>query len=107
MNEEDLTPEQQRHLEAFLADLERELARVGVDRTVAFRRLNKTIAPVVSDVRFEGGVETHTVSHSIDLSGILETLRSLPDGAGNATFVSAYNAAHPDWRDRHEPLDTT
>jgi hypothetical protein len=32
------------------------------------------------------------VGFTIDASGIVETLRSLPDGAGTDAFVAAYNA---------------
>jgi hypothetical protein len=33
-------------------------------------------------------------------TGILETLRRLPNDAGTAAFIAAYDANHPDWRDR-------
>ena len=40
--------------------------------------------------------QAQEVVFTIDISGEVEALRGLPDGAGTAAFVAAYNARHPD-----------
>jgi len=95
MNDEELSPEQQRTIEAFMADLEAQMARVGVDLKAAMQNINEVEAPRRSEVAADG---SFTESHTIDLTGILETLRALPDGAGTSAFVTAYNRTHSDWR---------
>ena len=97
MKDEELSPEQRDHVEALIADLEAQSTRVSVDLRAAMQRLNEIEAPRIHDD--EGG-ESWTESFTIDLTGILTTLRALPDGAGTSAFVKAYNQAHRDWRDR-------
>ena len=97
MNEEELSPEQREHVEAMMADLGAQSTRVSVDLRAAMRDINEIEAPRIQED--EGG-ESWTESFTIDLSGILETLRVLPDGAGTSAFVAAYNQAHRDWRER-------
>jgi hypothetical protein len=97
---DDLTPEQQRQVEADHADFERQLARVGVDLRAASPRMHEIEPPQTSEITGEDGEESFTETFTVDVSGILATLRRLPDGAGTSAFVAAYNAEHPDWRDR-------
>jgi hypothetical protein len=82
--------------EALFAEFERHIARVGVDAPLAFSQLNQIAAPATRLLP-DG---SHEESFTIDASGIVETLRALPDNAGTAVFVAAYNAAHPDF---HRP----
>jgi hypothetical protein len=88
MDEQELSPEQQAEIEAMNAEFMRQVERVGVEMEEAHPQL-RALAPVVerrmSDDEFE-------VMITVDFSGILETLQGLPDGAGTAAFVAAYNA---------------
>ena len=79
--------------DAFVAEFERQVARVRIDPQLAFSRLNQIAAPVTRPLP-DGSYEE---SFTIDASGIVAMLRSLPDNAGTAAFVAAYNAAHPDF----------
>jgi hypothetical protein len=86
--EERLTPEQEAAVEALGADLFVQGERAGVDLQEALPRLRE-IAPPAERRISEDTVE---VTHAIDLSGIVEVLRGLPDGAGTDAFVAAYDA---------------
>jgi hypothetical protein len=79
-----------------MAEFQRQLRRVGVDLRATRDDLHEVFPEQRRDLP-DGGYE---VAFTIDVSGIMETLHSLPDGAGTAAFVAAYNAAHKDWRDR-------
>jgi hypothetical protein len=79
--------------EALFAEFERQIARVGVDPQLAFSQLNQIAAPTTRPLP-DGSYEE---SFTMDASGIVEMLRRLPDNAGTAAFVAAYNAAHPDF----------
>ena len=48
---------------------------------------------------------TYMTSMTIHLAGIIETLHRLPDDAGTAAFITAYNRTHPDWRGRQADGD--
>ena len=88
MEEQSLTPEQEAEFEALGAEFMQQLERVGVDLQQASPRLREVAPPVerpISEDEFE-------VMLTIDVSGIVETLRGLPDGAGTEAFVAAYNA---------------
>ena len=98
MREDELSPEQRRDAEAFHAELDAQVKRVGVDLRAAMQDLHEVTAPVRSDVAGEGDSETYMMTFTIDLSGFLETLRELPDAAGTKAFIAAYNAINPDWR---------
>ena len=100
MEWDDLTPEQQRQVEADHADFERQLLRVGVDLRAASAHMNEIEPPRISEMSGEEGEESFTESFTVDFPGILATLRQLPDGAGTSAFVAAYNSQHPDWRHR-------
>ena len=97
---DDLTPEQQRQVQADQADFEGQLQRVGVDLHAAWAQMNETEPPQVSEITGEDGEESCTETFTMDISGMLMTLRQLPDRAGTSAFVAAYNSEHPDWRDR-------
>jgi hypothetical protein len=88
MEQQPLSPEQQAAAEAVGREFLRQLERVGVNMQAAFPRLREIAPPVerqISEDEFE-------VGFTIDASGIVETLRGLPDGAGTDAFVAAYNA---------------
>ena len=94
MEESELTPEKEAELDALAAEFERQIERVAVDLQAAFPQMREFAPPVerrITDDEFE-------VSLTIDVSGIVETLRGLPDGAGTAAFVAAYNARQRDVR---------
>ena len=87
IREEDLTPEQRAELEALVQEWDHHLLRVGVDMEAAGPRLRELVPPEehqISDAETE-------VTLALDVSGIVETLRGLPDGAGTERFVDAYN----------------
>ena len=100
MSEEELPPEQRLDIEALIADLEAQSARVGADIRTAMRSINEVEAPQRSAIESDENGESYTESFTIDVTGILETLRALPDGAGTSAFVAAYNRTHPHWRGR-------
>jgi hypothetical protein len=79
-------------VEALTAEFLAQVARVGVDMRAASPRMHEIVAPRETDN--EDG--TTEVVFTIDASGIVETLRKLPDGAGTDAFVHAYNARFPD-----------
>jgi hypothetical protein len=83
-----------------MADFEAQSLRVGVDLRKAMRSMNKVEAPRRSAIESDESDESYTESFTIDVTGILETLRALPNGAGTPAFVAAYNRTHRDWRDR-------
>jgi hypothetical protein len=88
MQNKPLTAEQEAQAAALTAEFIRQIERVGVDMPAAFPQLRESAPPVeryLSDDEVE-------VSITIDASGIVRTLRTLPDGAGTDAFVAAYNA---------------
>lgn len=78
--------------EALTADFLAQLARVGVDLRAASSRMHELVPS--REIENEDG--TTEVVFTVDASGIVETLRKLPDGAGTDAFVRAYNARFPD-----------
>lgn len=103
MEWEELSPEQQRQLEADHADFERQLVRTAVDLRAASAHMHEIEEPrrreVDEDEDEDEDTERFIMELTIDFTGILETLRRLPDGAGTSAFVAEYNATHRDWRD--------
>lgn len=90
-----MTPDQEARIAALVAELEEQIARAGVDMPAASLELDEIDPPTVRQIS-----ETeHIESHSVDLLGILDTLRSLPDNAGTAAFVAAYGARLLDSRE--------
>jgi hypothetical protein len=88
MEEQPLTSEQKAEAEALGREFVQQLERVAVDMRAAFPRLRE-IAPPLERQISEDEVE---IGFTIDASGIVKTLRGLPDGAGTDAFVAAYNA---------------
>ncbi|MES2525235.1 MAG: hypothetical protein V4617_21270 [Gemmatimonadota bacterium] len=92
MDDIEYTAEQRAEIEAFELEFERQVRRVGVDLQEAMPQLHHSVPPVE---RYISDEETE-LTLSIDISGIMHTLRSLPDGAGSDAFVKAYNGPrHP------------
>ena len=88
IRDDDLTPEQHAEIEGLMLEWDAELGRVGVDMDVARPKLREIAPQVEREVS-----ETETdVLFTLDVSGIIHTLRSLPDGAGTERFVAAYNS---------------
>lgn len=77
--------------EALTAEFLAQLARVGVDMRAASPRMHE-IGPSRETENEDGTTE---VVFTIDASGIVDTLRKLPDRAGTDAFVRAYNARFP------------
>ncbi len=99
MSGDERSPERQRSVEALVAEFEAQASRVGVDLREGMSQLNERFASIRSDITVDDeGSESYTESFTIDVSGIVDTLRRLPDGAGTSAFVAAYNREHPDWR---------
>jgi hypothetical protein len=78
--------------QALTAEFLAQLTRVGVDMRAASPRMHE-IDPARETENDDG---TNEVVFTIDVSGIIETLRRLPDAAGTDAFVRAYNARFPD-----------
>ena len=91
IRDEDLTPEQHAEIEGLTLEWDAEMARVGVDMDAARPRLRDIAPPEEREI---GDTETE-VMLTLDLSGIIDTLRGLPDGAGTERFVEAYNNRSP------------
>lgn len=100
MERNNLSPERQKQIETDQADFERQLVRTDVDLRAASPHMHEIKAPQRRDVTDDDSddSEAYITELTVDFSGILETLRRLPDGAGTSAFVAAYNVAHPDWR---------
>jgi hypothetical protein len=78
--------------EALTAEFLAQVARVRVDMRAASPRMHEIVSPRETD-NDDG---TTDVVFTVDVSGIVEALRKLPDGAGTDAFVRAYNARFPD-----------
>jgi len=100
MHKNEPSPDQRRDIEELVGDFERQLTRVGVDLRAAGSEMNEIEAPRREPPEGDDLEESFTETFTVDVSGIVDTLRQLPDGAGTAAFVAAYNRTHPDWRDR-------
>jgi hypothetical protein len=74
--------------ERLTAKFHAELDRVGVDMREASPQMHELVPP--QETENEDG--TTEVVFTIDVSGIVDTLRQLADGAGTDAFVRAYNA---------------
>lgn len=82
------TPEQQAQINRIEVEFAEQLDRVGVDLHDVGAQLRESQPSVerrISDDEVEVGL-------TIDVGAIVDTLRRLPDGAGTAAFVAAYNA---------------
>jgi hypothetical protein len=87
MRDDELTPEQQAEIQKLQSDWERHCTRAAVDMRAAMPRLREHFP----STRREISATEFELSETIDLSGIVETLRGLPDGAGTDAFIAAYN----------------
>jgi hypothetical protein len=88
MQNKPLTAEQEAQAAALTEEFIRQIERVGVDMPAAFPQLRESAPPVE---RYLSDDEVEVII-TIDASGIVRTLRTLPDGAGTDAFVAAYNA---------------
>jgi hypothetical protein len=91
IRDEEMTPEQHAEIEGMMLEWEAQITRVGVDMDAARPMLREIAPPVEHEISETETEETFT----LDLSGIIDTLRSLPDGAGTDRFIAAYNARSP------------
>ena len=92
MTEYEVTPEQNAELQASMAALTRQLDRVDVSLQEASPHLREA-APRSERRLSDREVE---LTLSVDVTGMLETLRELPQGAGTSAFVNAYNSRYQD-----------
>ena len=88
MEQQSRTREQEEAAEKLVREFMQQLERVAVDMQAAFPRLREIASPVERQIS-EDEVE---IGFTVDASGIVKTLRGLPDGAGTDAFVAAYNA---------------
>ncbi len=80
---------------ALVSEFQEQIARVGVDMPAASLELEEINPPTVLHISDTEHIESHT----IDVFGMLDTLRALPDNSGTAAFVAAYSARLLDDRD--------
>jgi hypothetical protein len=100
MREDELPPDKLAELQELVAEFQRQLERVRVDMRAAAERMHEIAPPTRRELGSEDSdAVAYEESFTIDVTGILDTLRGLPDGAGTSAFVEAYNATHRDWRD--------
>ena len=86
MHDEELSAAQRTDVQAVVAELEREGARVGVDWDAAAPTMRE-LAPKTERRVSEDEIE---VNLTIDVMGMLATLRALPDGVGTDAFLAAF-----------------
>lgn len=86
MHDEELSAAQRTDVQAVVAELEREGARVGVDWDAAAPTMRE-LAPKTERRVSEDEIE---VNVTIDVMGMLATLRALPDGVGTDAFLAAF-----------------
>ena len=84
--DEGAADDRQEGIDRLMADIEQESARVGVDWDLAHEQLRE-MAPRTETESADG--ESHEIAIGLDVTSVLETLRSLPDGAGTAAFLAA------------------
>lgn len=87
---DELTAEQEAEIARVAEEAVREAERVGIDWETAQERM-RTLSR--QDVQMSEDGETAEVTIELDLTLLLQTLRQLPDGAGTARFLAAYEAA--------------
>src|SRR6476646_2202850 len=68
MDWDDLSPEQQRHLEAEAAEFERQLARVNVDLHAASPHMHELEPPRRQEVAGDGNSESYMIAFTVDHS---------------------------------------
>ena len=86
MHEDEQSARRREDLQAMVSELEREGGRVGVDWGAAaptLRALSPVVERRVNDKEVEVGV-------TLDVMGMLATLRALPDGVGTDAFLAAF-----------------
>ena len=93
MPDDELSPEEEAELEQLAHDVVDEAERVGVDWDAAQERM-RALAEAEWTAAGEGTAGELTIG--LDMSTLLDVLRQLPDGAGTARFLAAYEAAAPD-----------
>ncbi|HEY6829826.1 MAG TPA: hypothetical protein VI259_23380 [Gemmatimonadaceae bacterium] len=91
MEQQSRTREQEEAAEKLFREFVQQLERVAVDMQAAFPRLRE-IAPPAERQISEDEVE---IGFTVDASGIVKTLRGLPDGAGTDAFVAVARAPKP------------
>lgn len=86
MMHEELSAAQRTDLQAVVAELEREGVRVGVDWDAVAPTMRE-LAPKTERRISEDEIE---VNLTLDVMGMLATLRALPDGVGTNAFLAAF-----------------
>ncbi len=93
MDEDDLSQEQADEVQRLVDEVERESARVQVDWNLAAERL-RALAEVHETATDDQGASE--MSLGLDVTLLARTLRRLPDGAGTAAFLAAFEADEAD-----------
>jgi hypothetical protein len=79
-------------IEALWLQMDREASRVGVDWDAAQERFRALTQ--LEERELPGG--SAEVTFGLDVTRMLSTLRSLPDGAGTDAFLDAFEKRRPD-----------
>lgn len=93
MSSDELSPDDEAELERLAQEVVDEAARVGVDWETARERMRALAEATWTESGDDAPTE---LTIGLDMTLLLDTLRSLPDGAGTARFLAAYEAAGPD-----------
>lgn len=93
MSSDELSPEDEAELERLAQEVVDEAERVGVDWEAARERMRELAESTWPESGDDAPAE---LTIGLDMTLLLDTLRRLPDGAGTARFLAAYEAAGPD-----------
>ena len=92
MSSDELSPDEEAELERLAQEVVDEAARVGVDWEAARERMRALAESTWTESGDDAPAE---LTVGLDMTLLLDTLRRLPDGAGTARFLAAYEAAEP------------
>ena len=92
MSSDELSPDEEAELERLAQEVVDEAARVGVDWEAARERMRALAEATWTESEDSAPAE---LTVGLDMTLLLDTLRRLPDDAGTARFLAAYQPPRP------------